>query len=68
MKSVWFIVEVMNPLDEFMIQYPANHEKQQLIADEFTAVSRVGFPKCAGFIDGIIIQMEKPSKAKAKRA
>ncbi len=68
MKSDLFIVEAMNQLDWFRIQYPANHEKQQLIADEFAAVSRVGFPNCAGCIDGVLIWIEKPSQAEAKRA
>ncbi len=41
---------------------------QQKIANEFTAVSGIGFPNCAGCADGLLIWIEKPSEEEAKSA
>ncbi len=41
---------------------------QQKIADEFAAVSGIGFSTCAGCIDDLLIWIEKPSKEEAKKA
>ncbi len=35
---------------------------------EFAAVSGVGFPNCAGCIDGLLIWIERPSDKEAKRS
>ncbi len=68
MKSVWFVVETVNQVDEFRIQYPMDTDMQQKVADNFSAFSGVGFPNCAGCIDGLLIWIEKPPEEEAKRA
>ncbi len=55
MKSVWFVVEAVNQVEDFCIQYPMDTVTQLKIAIEFAAVSCVGFPNCAGCIDGLLI-------------
>ena len=39
-----------------------------MIADDFQAVSGVGFDNCSGAIDGILIWMEKPSQIDAQES
>ncbi len=68
MKSVWFVVDAINQVDEFRIQYPSDNDRQQRIADEYAAVSGIGFPNCTGCVDGLLIWIEKPSEEEAKRA
>ncbi len=57
----WFVVQAVNPLTEFDIVYPANHNKQRDIADGFLEISAADFGCCAGAIDGILIQIHKYS-------
>jgi len=45
MKSVWFVVETVNRVDEFHIQYPMDTDMQKKIAEDFSAVSGVGLGK-----------------------
>ncbi len=45
----------MNQVEEFCIQYPMDTVMQQKIANEFALVGCVGFPNCAGCIDGLLI-------------
>ena len=68
MKSVWFVVDAINQVDEFRIQYPSDNDTQQRIADEYACLSGIGFPNCAGCVDGLLIWIEKPSEEEAKRA
>ena len=56
----------MNSLAEFEIQYHTDQSTQKMIADDFQAVSGVGFDNCGGAIDGILIWMEKPSQIDAQ--
>ncbi len=67
-KSVWFVVETVNQVDEFCIQYPMDTDIQQKVADNFSAVNGAGFPNCAGCIDGLLSWIEKPSEEEAKGA
>jgi hypothetical protein len=66
--SVWVVVEAVNSLDEFIIQYPTSEEVQLMIAHEFLNVRKVKFSSCAGAIDGILIWILKPSKEDAAKA
>jgi hypothetical protein len=68
MESVWAVVEAVNSLDEFVIEYPSSEEDQLKIAQEFQNVSNVQFGNCAGAIDGILIWILKPSEKDAADA
>ena len=54
-ESVWAVVDAVNNLDEFIIEYPDTEEVQLMIAHKFQSVSEVNFSNCAGAIDGILI-------------
>ena len=54
-ESVWAVVDAVNNLDEFIIEYPDTEEVQLMIAHKFQCVSEVNFSNCAGAIDGILI-------------
>ena len=56
-ESVWAVVEAVNNLDEFIIEYPDSEEVQLEIACKFQSVSEVNFSNCTGAIDGISIWM-----------
>jgi len=49
------VVEAVNTLDEFIVEYPDYEEVQLKIAHNFQSVSEVNFSNCAGAIDGILI-------------
>jgi DDE superfamily endonuclease len=61
MNSFWYVVDAINRHPRFEISYPADHAKQQSIAQGFANVSAAGFQCCAGAIDGILIWIHKPS-------
>ena len=61
-RSVWRVVDAVNNLPDFAIEYPASHGKQKQIAKSFEKKSGAGFRCCAGAIDGILIWIHKPSK------
>ena len=54
-ESVWAVVEAMNNLDVFNIEYPDSEEVQLELARKFQSVSEVNFSNCTGVIDGILI-------------
>ena len=60
LNSVSFVVEAINQLKEFHINYPEDAESQKRIAAGFKVASAVGFDSCAGAIDGILIWIQKP--------
>jgi DDE superfamily endonuclease len=60
LNSVSYVVEAINQLKEFHINYPEAAEAQQRIAAGFQAASAVDFDNCAGAIDGILIWIQKP--------
>ena len=60
--SVDAVVDTLNSMEEFKIEYPTNHDVQRQIAQGFKAKSEVGFDYCAGAIDGMLVWMHKPSK------
>ena len=67
-ESVWAVVEAMNNLDVFNIEYPDSEEVQLELACKFQSVSEVNFSNCAGAIDGILIWILNPSEEDASNA
>jgi hypothetical protein len=61
-ESIWAVVEAVNSLDEFIIEYPDSKEAQLKLASKFKSVSEVKCTNCAGAIDGILIWILKPSE------
>jgi hypothetical protein len=68
MESVWYVVEAVNNLDEFAIEYPESADEQDRIAKEFAHVSKANIDICAGAIDGILIWIAKPTAKQAAKA
>ena len=64
-ESVWAVVEAVNNLDVFNIEYPDSEEVQLELAHKFQSVSEVNYSNCAGAIDGILIWILKPSEEDA---
>ncbi len=60
-ECVWIIVEAVNELPAFKIEYPSDVAKQKRVARGFCSASKVKFDCCAGAIDGILFWMHKPS-------
>lgn len=60
-QSIWMVVEAINKTKELQIQFPTKHEDQQVLAEEFTHRSSIGFNNCAGCVDGMLIWINKPS-------
>ena len=65
MESVWYVVDAVNTVEEFTIEYPESAEKQEEIAREFKRVSQANIDICASAIDGILIWIAKPSSKQA---
>ena len=61
LNSCWYVVNAINSLQIFDIAYPADHKKQQEIANAFLEVSGARFGCCAGAIDGMLIWTHRPS-------
>jgi hypothetical protein len=55
LDSVWFVVEGINQVPEFYIEYPKSLIMQKAIAKGFEEKSNIGFSNCAGCIDGLLI-------------
>jgi hypothetical protein len=68
MESVWFVVDAVNALPEFYIEYPADHKIQERIAAQFRLASTVDFDTCVGAIDGTLIWIHKPTRIDAAKA
>ena len=51
----WVVVEAVNSLDDFIIEYADSEEAQLKLACKFQSVSEVKFSNFAGAIDGILI-------------
>jgi hypothetical protein len=67
-ESIWVVVEAVNSLDEFIIEYPDSEEAQLKLASEFWSVSEIKFSNCAGAIDGILIWIFKNLEVDAVEA
>lgn len=53
--SMWYVVDAVNELQQFDIQYPKSAEEQKKIAKEFMNISMALIPMCASAIDDILI-------------
>ncbi len=62
------VVEAVNSLDGFIIDYPDSEVAQFKLACEFQSVGEVKFGSCTGVIDGILIWILKPFKDDAATA
>jgi DDE superfamily endonuclease len=67
-KSVWMVVDAVNNCPDLYFGFPACHEKQKSLAAAFKEKSVAGFDCCVGAIDGLLLWMEKPSKADCLKA
>jgi len=68
LDSVWCVVEAVNQLCEFHIEYPKSATEQKKIAKVFDEKSEVGFSNCTGRIDGVLIWTHKPTEKDAAKA
>jgi hypothetical protein len=68
LDSVWNVVEAINRLRKFFIEYPSDHKEQENIASGFRQGSAVDFDNCAGAIDGILIWIQKPTIGDAAKS
>jgi len=68
LNSVSYVVEAVNALVEFHINYPADESSQLRIAAAFRTASAVDFDNCAGAIDGILIWIQRPCSYDAEVA
>ncbi len=67
MKNVLCTVDAINRLEELNIEYLADHTIQLSIAGGIESVSSVSFSNCVVGINGLLIQIHKPSEELAKR-
>ena len=61
-RSIWAVVDATNRTDLLKFHFP-NHSEQRRIAAGFRTLSGAGFDKVIGAIDGLLIWMQKPSRA-----
>jgi hypothetical protein len=66
LDSLWCVIEAINQVPEFYIEYLKSLIEQKAIAKRFEEKSDVGFSNCTGFIDGILIWTHKPTKKEAE--
>ena len=62
------MVDAVNQLPNFHVEYPRSRAEQMKIAKGFEEKSEVGFSNCACCIDGLLIWTHKPSEEDAKKA
>ena len=67
LESVWYVVDAINSLEDFFIEYPSDQHIPQKVADDFRSASGVGFENCVGAIEGILIWIHEASKAMSCR-
>ena len=59
-RCVWRLVNAVNKCEELQIKFPTVHAHQKLIAEGFRKKSRVGFHRCTGAVDGLLVWIERP--------
>ncbi len=62
LDSVWCVVEAINQVPEFYIEYPKSLIEQKAIAKGYEEKNDAGFSNGAVCIDGILIWTHKPTK------
>jgi hypothetical protein len=60
LDSVWCVVEAVNQVLEFYIEYPKSHIEQKAIAKGLKEKNDVSFSNCSGCFDGKLIWTHKP--------
>ena len=65
--SVWAVVDATNRCPLLNFQFPTTESECQVISTEFAARSKAGFTNCIGYIDGLLIWLEKPSKKQCEQ-
>ncbi len=66
LDSAWCVVEAINQVPEFYIEYLKSLIKQKVMLKGFEEKSDVSFSNCAGCIDKVLILTHKPLKKEAK--
>ena len=56
------VVDAVNLNPQLQFKFPASHSEQIVIASHFSQKSSIDFDNCAGFIDGLLIRTNKPTK------
>lgn len=64
--SISMVVDAVNTCSAFQLRYPSCQQRQREIAQGFLKKSKAGFSCCAGAIDGLLIWINKPSKAQCE--
>jgi DDE superfamily endonuclease len=68
-QCIWDVVDLINESPELSpLKYPSCYHIQRQIAKDFEARSKVCFCNCGGCIDGILLWIEKPTKADCEMA
>ena len=61
-KSLWMVVDAINETPSLDIEFPANHDKQQQLADEFASKSKADITQCCAAVDGMLIWTHMPTE------
>jgi len=62
-ENIDIVIESINNCDALKTEFPSDHDEQRKIADGFLRKSLdAQFANCVGYIDGILIWMQKPKK------
>jgi len=56
------IIDAVNSVVEFKIEFPCDHDEQRKIAQGFKEKSQADIDCCAGCIDGMLVWMLKPNQ------
>ena len=67
-NSVWKVVDAVLACEQLAFSFPSDHKTQKEIAAGFKARSQPQFDNCCGAIDGMLLWIEKPSKAECEKA
>jgi hypothetical protein len=62
-RSISLVIDAINRCQQLKIK----HNEQQKIAQGFQKKSRAKIPCCAGAVDGLLIQINKPSMEESKK-
>lgn len=65
-KSVWMIVDAVNLCPDLDFSFPADHQKQIELADQFQTKSRAFIDCCVGAIDCMLVWILKPPSTHCK--
>ena len=66
--SVDYVTDAILETSALDICFPTDHSEQLAVAERFKNKSDVGFDKCVGCVDGMLIWILKPSDKECKKA